>query len=165
MDHSTPGLPVHHQLPEFTQAPVHRVGDAIPPSLSPRLLPPSVLPGRYSLPKAGRVSPCPSVSPPRLHTSTFFPLPCPPCYSGTNAVSRRLRVELRKWTGGGEGSVLLSGEEAALCIQIRCRDYLPGSGASLPWSDFPFPWGWGRAVWVPSPLGTERPKHETGAAL
>ena len=131
----------------------------------PRLLPPSVLPGRYSLPKAGRVSPCPSVSPPRLHTSTFFPLPCPPSYSGTNAVSRRLRVELRKWTGGGEGSVLHSGEEAALCIQIRCRDYLPGSGASLPWSDFPFPWRWGRAVWVPSPLGTERPKHETGAAL
>ena len=27
-----PGLPVHHQLPEFTQAHVHRVGDAIQPS-------------------------------------------------------------------------------------------------------------------------------------
>ena len=26
---STPGLPVHHQLPEFTQTHVHRVGDAI----------------------------------------------------------------------------------------------------------------------------------------
>ena len=37
MDCSTPGLPVHHQLPEFTQTPVHRVGDAIQPShpLSP----------------------------------------------------------------------------------------------------------------------------------
>ena len=32
MDHSTPGLPVHHQLPEFTQTHVHRVGDAIQPS-------------------------------------------------------------------------------------------------------------------------------------
>ena len=32
MTHSTPGLPVHHQLPEFTQTPVHRVGDAIQPS-------------------------------------------------------------------------------------------------------------------------------------
>jgi len=32
MNHSTPGLPVHHQLPEFTQTHVHRVGDAIPPS-------------------------------------------------------------------------------------------------------------------------------------
>ena len=31
MNHSTPGLPVHHQLPEFTQSHVHRVGDAIQP--------------------------------------------------------------------------------------------------------------------------------------
>ena len=29
MNRSTPGLPVHHQLPEFTQTLVHRVGDAI----------------------------------------------------------------------------------------------------------------------------------------
>ena len=28
----TPGLPVHHQLPEFTQTHAHRVGDAIQPS-------------------------------------------------------------------------------------------------------------------------------------
>ena len=32
MNHSTPGLPVHHQLPESTQTRVHRVGDAIQPS-------------------------------------------------------------------------------------------------------------------------------------
>ena len=32
MNHSTPGLPVHHQLPEFTQTYVHWVGDAIQPS-------------------------------------------------------------------------------------------------------------------------------------
>ena len=32
MDCSTPGLPVHHQLLEFTQTHVHRVGDAIQPS-------------------------------------------------------------------------------------------------------------------------------------
>ena len=31
---STPGLPVHHQLPEVTQTHVHRVGDAIQPSHS-----------------------------------------------------------------------------------------------------------------------------------
>ena len=30
MNHSTPGLSVHHQLPEFTQT--HRVSDAIQPS-------------------------------------------------------------------------------------------------------------------------------------
>ena len=32
MDCSTPGLPVHHQLPKFTQTHVHWVGDAIQPS-------------------------------------------------------------------------------------------------------------------------------------
>ena len=32
MNRSTPGLPVHHQLPEFTQTYIHRVGDAIQPS-------------------------------------------------------------------------------------------------------------------------------------
>ena len=32
MNCSTPGLPVHHQLPEFTQTLVHRVSDAIQPS-------------------------------------------------------------------------------------------------------------------------------------
>ena len=34
MNRSTPGLPVHHQLLEFTQTHVHRVGDAIQPSHS-----------------------------------------------------------------------------------------------------------------------------------
>ena len=32
MNHSTPGLPVHHQLPEFKQTHVHQVSDAIQPS-------------------------------------------------------------------------------------------------------------------------------------
>ena len=32
MNRSTPGLPVHHQLPEFTKTHVHRVSDAIQPS-------------------------------------------------------------------------------------------------------------------------------------
>ena len=32
MNHSTPGLPIHHQLLEFSQTHVHRVGDAIQPS-------------------------------------------------------------------------------------------------------------------------------------
>ena len=48
MNRSTPGLPVHHQLLEFTQTQVHRVGDAIQPShpLSspspPAPIPPSI---------------------------------------------------------------------------------------------------------------------------
>ena len=32
MNHSTPGLPVHHQRPEFTETHVHQVSDAIQPS-------------------------------------------------------------------------------------------------------------------------------------
>ena len=44
MDCSMPGLPVHHQLPEFIQTHVHWVGDAIQPSnpLSSLLLLPSI---------------------------------------------------------------------------------------------------------------------------
>ena len=46
MNRSTPGLPVHPQLPEFTQTHGHRVGDAIQPShpLSPLLLLPPIPP-------------------------------------------------------------------------------------------------------------------------
>ena len=46
MDCGMPGLAVHHQLPEFTQTHVHRVGDAIQPShlLSFPFLLPSVFP-------------------------------------------------------------------------------------------------------------------------
>ena len=43
MNRSTPGLPVHHQLPEFTQTHIHQVSDAIQPShplSSPSPLPP-----------------------------------------------------------------------------------------------------------------------------
>ena len=39
MNRSTPGLPVHHQIPELTQTHAHRVSDAIQPSHS--LLSPS----------------------------------------------------------------------------------------------------------------------------
>ena len=46
MNHSTPDLPVHHQLPEFTQTHVHWVSEAIQAShpLSPLLLLPSIFP-------------------------------------------------------------------------------------------------------------------------
>ena len=48
MNHSTPGLCVHHQLLEFTQTHVHSVGDAIQPShplLSPS--PPTLNPSQH----------------------------------------------------------------------------------------------------------------------
>ena len=47
MNRSTPGLPVHHQLPEVIQTHIHRVSDAIQPShplLSPS--PPAPIPPR-----------------------------------------------------------------------------------------------------------------------
>ena len=48
MNRSRPGLPVHHQLPEFTQTHIHRVSDAIQPShplLSP--FPPAPNPSQH----------------------------------------------------------------------------------------------------------------------
>ena len=53
MNCSTPGLPVHHQLPEFTQTHVHRVSDAIQPShplSSPSPPAPKSLPASESFP-------------------------------------------------------------------------------------------------------------------
>ena len=50
MNRSTPGLPVHHQLPEFTQTHVHRVSDAIQPShplSSPSPSPPAPNPSQH----------------------------------------------------------------------------------------------------------------------
>ena len=47
MNCSTPGLPVHHQIPQFTQSHVHPVGDASNHLIlcRPLLLPPSIFPG------------------------------------------------------------------------------------------------------------------------
>ena len=46
MDCSMPGFPVHHQLPELTQTHIHRITDAIQPSIlcCPLLLPTSIFP-------------------------------------------------------------------------------------------------------------------------
>ena len=49
MNHSTPGLPVHHKLPEFMQTHVHQVSEAIQPSYP--LSSPS--PAPQSLPASG----------------------------------------------------------------------------------------------------------------
>ena len=58
MNGSTPGLPVHYQLPEFTQTYVHQVGDATQPShplLSPS--PPSAVILEHKKIKSATVSP------------------------------------------------------------------------------------------------------------
>ena len=50
MNCSTPGLPVHHQLPEFTQTHVHRVSDTISSSVVPFSSCPQSLPASQSFP-------------------------------------------------------------------------------------------------------------------
>ena len=47
MNRSTPSLPVHHHLPEFTQTHVHRVGDAIQPSHLSSPFPPTPNPSQH----------------------------------------------------------------------------------------------------------------------
>ena len=70
MNHSTPGLPVHHQLPEFTQTHVHRVSDAIQPS--------------YPL-----SSPSPLAPNPSQHQSLFQ------CVSSSHEVDKVLEFQLQ----------------------------------------------------------------------
>ena len=59
MNHSTPSLPVHHQLPEFIQTHIHQVRDAIQPS-HPLLVPfsscPQSLPASKSFPMSQLVT-------------------------------------------------------------------------------------------------------------
>ena len=65
MNCSTPGLPVHHQLLEFTQTHVHRVSDAIQPShplLSPSPPAPHSLPASGSFPVSQFIRPYNSTS-------------------------------------------------------------------------------------------------------
>ena len=47
MNRSMPGLPVHHQLPESNQTHVHRVGDAIHPTISSSVVPFSSCPQSF----------------------------------------------------------------------------------------------------------------------
>ena len=48
MNRNMPGLPVHHQLPKSTQTHVHRVDDAIQPSVVPFSSGPQSLPASES---------------------------------------------------------------------------------------------------------------------
>ena len=83
MDCSTPGLPVHHQLPEFTQTYVHWVGDAIQSSY-----------------------PLPSPSPPAFNLSQHQGLF--QWLSSSHQVAKGLEFQLQhhhqsKFCGGGVG--------------------------------------------------------------
>ena len=84
MNLSTPGLPVHHQLPKFTQTHVHQVSDAIQPShplSSPSPPAPQSLPPAGSFPTS-QLYPCggqsievsASASVLLMNTQDWFPL-------------------------------------------------------------------------------------------
>ena len=77
MNRSTPGLPVHHHLPEFTQTHVHRVGDAIQPShplSSP--FPPAPNPSQHhvSVQFSSVAQSCPTLCDPMNHSMPGFPV-------------------------------------------------------------------------------------------
>ena len=85
MNLSMPGLPVHHQLPEFTQTHVHRVSDAIQPShplSSPS--PPAPSPSQH---QSLVVYTCDSPA----KQPTQQGAPCPQIYGGSLAVSQHYR--------------------------------------------------------------------------
>ena len=71
MNCSMPGLPVYHQLPEFTQTHVHRVGDAIQPShpCRPLYVLPSIFPSFWPFQWVGSLCQVASTG-----TSACFPL-------------------------------------------------------------------------------------------
>ena len=84
MKHNTLGLPVHHQLPEFTQTYVHWVGDAIQPSHPPSSpSPPALNPSQHqglfkwvssSHQVAKILGASASTSVPPMNTQNWFPL-------------------------------------------------------------------------------------------
>ena len=84
MNCSTPGLPVHHQLLEFIQTHVHRVGDTIQlshPLLSPSPPAPQPLPASESFPMSQlftwggqSIGVSPSASVPPTNTQDWSPL-------------------------------------------------------------------------------------------
>ena len=97
MDCSTPGLPVHHQLPEFTQIHVHWVGDAIQPS-----------------------HPLWSPSPPAFNLSQHHSLF--KCISSSHQVAKVLAFQLQhQWSDLSEVAQLCP----TLCNPMDCS--LPGS--------------------------------------
>ena len=108
MECSTPGLPVHHQLPEFTRTHVHWVGDALPTVSS------SVVPFSshlQSFPASGS-----------FHTSQFFAWGGQS--SGVSASASVLPVNIQHW--------LPSRWTGWISLQSKGLKSLHSSKASVP---------------------------------
>ena len=131
MNCSTPGLPVHHQLPEFTQTHVHWVSDAIQPSH----------------PLSSPFSSCPQ----SLSASESFPMSQLFTWGGQSTGVSALASFLPKksqdrykeanwrWPVVGSGTWLwLMGTNEQMGIRTtwktpRCKDYLGQSPFPMPW--------------------------------
>ena len=75
MDFRTPGLPVHHQLPELAQTQMHRVGDAIQPSHPLSSPSPPAFPMSQLFTCGGQsIGGSASVSVPLMNIQCWFPL-------------------------------------------------------------------------------------------
>ena len=116
MNHSTPGLPVHHQLPEFIQTQVHWVCDAIQPSHP--LLPPLLLP--QSLPASGSFT-----------MSQLFA--CGGRSTGVSASASVLPVNTQDWSLGCTGWISLQSKR----LKSLLRHHSSKSFLTPPTSSFP----------------------------
>ena len=157
MDCSMPGLPVHHQLPEFTKTHVHWVGDAIQPSHS--LLHPS--PSAFNLfqhqglfstyTQFSRSVMSNSLRPHESqHARPPYPSPTPGIYPNPCPLSRGYHPTI----------------SSSVIPFFSCPQSLPASG-SFPMSQF-FTWG-GQSIGVSAsasvlPMNTEdwSPSGRTG---
>ena len=133
MNCSTPGLPVHHQLPESTQTHVHWVSDAIQPSsVVPFSSRPQSFPESGSVPvrqlfmwgsQSIGVSALASVLP--MNTQDWSPLGWTGWIQGTlkSIYTFVLAVSFSEWMLLSVGCVLLNDIKCKLCLkQLVCHD-------------------------------------------
>ena len=133
MNRSTPGLPVHHQLLEFTQTHVHRVSDAIQPSISSSAVPfsscPQSLPASESFPmrqhfawggQSTEVSASASVLP--MNIQDWFPLGWTGWISllskGLSRVFSNTTVQMHQFFASDGRSIGVSGSASVLPMNI-----------------------------------------------
>ena len=119
MNCSMPGLPVYHQLPEFTQTHVHRVGDIIQPShpLSPLLFLPPIPPSIRVFSNESTLC-----NPIDCSTPGSCPSPSPGACSNSCALNQRCRLTISSSVVSSSSPLQslpasVFSDESALCIR------------------------------------------------
>ena len=157
MNHSTPRLPVHHQLPEFTQTHVHQVSDAIQPPhplLSPS--PPAPNPSQhqklYRQAKAKRVqhhqisftTNAKETSPGRTHRKRKTPTKTNTKQLISKHVDNYIKCKWIKWPNKKDTD-WLNGYKNKACIYAPCKRPTSYLGIYTDWKwengkDIPCKW-------------------------